>query len=164
MPLWTGFLDNSGAPCLEISIGGPLPNSSQRFHAVIDTGFSGFLSMPLVKAFPLGLLLYGTTNVILADGSTSFKLTAKAEVIIGQESQIGLVILEPASNDILLGMDFLSSFKRVLLVHPTKPIISLVEEAVVDAALNPPTANQPDSSEEVNSEQENSNPNPATSE
>jgi clan AA aspartic protease len=133
MDIWTGFLDKSGSPALKISISGPIPNSEQEFDAVIDTGFTGFVSMPLLKAFPLGLLLYGTTEVTLADGSNAVKLTAKGAVKIGGRMEIGVIILEPSSGDVLLGMDFLTKFERVLFVHRGKQGIMLMAEKEFDA-------------------------------
>lgn len=133
MDIWTGFLDKSGSPALKISISGPLPNSEQEFDAVIDTGFTGFVSMPLLKAFPLGLLLYGTTEVTLADGSNAVKLTAKGAVKIGGRMEIGVIILEPSSVDVLLGMDFPTKFERVLFVHRGKQGIMLMAEKEFDA-------------------------------
>ncbi len=135
MPPWTGFLDNTGSPSLKLSIGGPFPTLSQEFDAVIDTGFTGFISMPLIRAFPLGLILFGTTTVTLADGQRSFKLTALGTATIEGESKNGVIILEPASNDILIGMDFLRTLGGVLILHPHKPFVVLEECAIVDKLL-----------------------------
>src|SRR5215831_9864441 len=99
MPTWTGFLDNTGSPALRISISGPL-SAGQEFDAIIDTGFTGFVSMPLLSAFPLGLLLYGTVAITLADGSTAPKLTARGMVKVGNEGKVGIVILEPSSGGV----------------------------------------------------------------
>lgn len=121
MDIWIGYLDSTGTPCLKITISGPL-TKGQEFEAIIDTGFSGFLSMPLLKAFPLGLILYGTTEVTLADGSAAAKLTAKAGVrVAGGTLEIGVAILEPSSTEVLVGMGFLDKFERVLFVHSGDP-------------------------------------------
>jgi len=147
MPPWTGFLDNSGAPCLKLSIGGVFTKPLQEFDVIIDTGFSGFISMPLVKAFPLGLPLCGTTTVTLADGTQSPKLTAIGIAEIGKESKTGVVILEPNSSDILIGMDFLKTFEKVLILHPHKPFVILQDCATIDVLLaktpQQPTEPQP---------------------
>jgi predicted aspartyl protease len=135
MKIWTGSLSDQGSPVLKISISGPLPNSSQEFEAIIDTGFTGFLSMPLLKAFPLGLLLYGTVEVTLADGSTAPKITAKGAVHMGDELQVGVVILETSMTDILLGMDFLRKFNRVLFVDQSDGTVMLIKSDEFEALL-----------------------------
>jgi|SRR5208283_1932626 len=111
MPIKTGFLDNTGSPRLKISLSGVLSQEPQEFEVIIDTGFTGFVSMPLFQAFPLGLPLFGTTGVILADGTQAFKLTALGTTHLGEENNLGVIILEPTSSDVLIGMDFLRTFK-----------------------------------------------------
>jgi len=113
-----------------------LPNSEQEFEGIIDTGFTGFVSMPIVKAFPLGLLLAGTASITLADGKSAPQLTATGQVQIGGQSEIGVVILQGASADILLGMDFLAKFGRVLFIHPNKGLASLMDQAEVDPLID----------------------------
>src|ERR1035437_3015731 len=78
-----GFLDGNGRPCIKVAIWGLHRNFSQEFEAMIDTGFTGFLSIPISSAFPLGLTLYGTTTYTLADGSSSPKLLGFGTVAIG---------------------------------------------------------------------------------
>jgi predicted aspartyl protease len=72
--------------------------------------------MPLVQAFPLGLPLHGTTTVTFADGQNQVKLLAGAKVSVGTKTkeEFGLIILEETSTDILVGMDFLLTFKLAL--------------------------------------------------
>ena len=87
-PMLTGYLDKSGHPILKISVHGVHPDLKQDFEAMIDTGFTGFLMMPIMAAFPLGLTLMGTSNYTLADNSTSAKLLAIGTVTVDGE-QIG---------------------------------------------------------------------------
>lgn len=133
----TGFLDSGGSPRLKIFISGVFSQEPQEFEAIIDTGFSGFISMPFIQAFPLGLPLFGTTGVILADGTRAFKLTAKAKAHVEGVIKIGVVILEPNSSDVLIGIDFLRTFEKVLLLHIQKPLVLLVDCKVVDNILPP---------------------------
>jgi predicted aspartyl protease len=124
----TGFFDNLGNPSIKMAIAGVFTAGQQplEFDAIIDTGFSGFISMPLMKAFPLGLPLFGTTNVVFADGQQHAKLLASGIAKINNTSKTGLVILEPASTDILVGMDFLRTFEVGL--HITSTTIELYDE------------------------------------
>lgn len=139
MPSWTGSFNKSGSPTIKFKLGGPLPDSAQEFEGIVDTGFTGFVSMPIVKAFPLGLLLAGTTSITLADGTSAPQLTATGKVEIGEQGEIGVVILQGSSADILLGMDFLAKFGRVLFIHPNKGLASLMDQKeidpIIDAAL-----------------------------
>ena len=126
MLITTGFFDSSGNPSLKFGLSGVHSQQPTEFSAIIDTGFSGFVSMPLVQAFPLGLPLVGTTSVVLADGSNQTKLVAQAMAHIASREKIGIVILEPSSTDVLIGMDFLRTFEAALVV--TKQGILLLDE------------------------------------
>ena len=139
MPTWTGSFAKSGSPALKIAVSGPI-TPGRDYEAILDTGFTGFLSMPLVQAIAVGLVLYGTTVVSLADGSTAYRLTAQGMVKVGGEKEVGVVILEPDSNELLLGMGFLRLFKKALFV--SEVYVGLVDEADVQKALASAVASQ----------------------
>jgi predicted aspartyl protease len=132
MPLWTGSFNKSGSPTIKVTIAGPLPGSGQEFEAIVDTGFTGFVSMPIVQAFPLGLILAGTTSVLLADGSTVPKLMAYGMATVEGEKKAGVILLAAGSSEILVGMEFLKTFGKVLLIHQGKQIAALADEKDVD--------------------------------
>jgi predicted aspartyl protease len=69
-----GSFNSSGSPTIDISVSGPLTTPIE-FTAIMDTGFTGFLLLPILQAFPVGLVLHGTVPISLADGSTQTKLT-----------------------------------------------------------------------------------------
>ena len=121
----TGSFDSSGCPTVEIEISGPLGNKT-RFTALMDTGFSGFLSLPLLNAFPIGLILHGTMSVVLADGSTHAKLTCLGAIHFDGETQSGIIIIEPQGDGLLVGMEFLRKFGRQLIVDPASNRIEFV--------------------------------------
>ena len=116
MPPITGSLHKSGSPAIDLEICGPFPDIRQSFTAIIDTGFTGFVSIPLTQAFPLGLSLVGTTSVVLADGKTQVKLLALCKAFLANEARTGSVILEPSSTEVLVGMEFMSAFQKTLVV------------------------------------------------
>lgn len=122
----TGYFDKVGNPSLKISLAGVFQNPGTEIEAIIDTGFTGFLSIPIIQAFPIGLPLFGTTSLTLADGSTSNRLTALGKITLGNQQKPGVVILEQGSNEALIGMDFLRTFGLTLVM--TKADIILFDE------------------------------------
>jgi clan AA aspartic protease len=137
MRSWTGYFAKSGSPALKIKVSGPF-NPAIEYEAVLDTGFTGFLSIPLTEAIRLGLVLYGTTSVSFANGETSWRLTANGKIDVGGEWKIGVAILEWQSTELLLGMAFLRQFGEALFV--SKNAVSLFDEAELQkltAATNP---------------------------
>jgi predicted aspartyl protease len=133
MAVKIGYLDANGHPNVKVRIWGMAEQFAQEFEAMIDTGFTGFLSMPITAAFPLAVTLYGTTSYTLADGSVSPKLLGFGTVALETEVAHGTIVLEPNSTGLLLGMEFLKKLKKALFVGSAGVI--LVDDA-------PPT--QPD--------------------
>jgi hypothetical protein len=70
----------------------------------------------------------GTTALVLADGKTIVRLTALGEVVVQGQSQIGVIVLDPGSTDVLVGIEFLESFKKTLIISPGKKIVELVDD------------------------------------
>ncbi len=112
--------------------------------ALLDTGFTGFLMLPIAKALPLGLALYGTGDYKLADGSPISWFLAEGTVeirppsppapsstIVQPESLTGVVVL--GGDDTLIGMEFVRALKKWLLVGS---VVMLVD----DDAINLPIA------------------------
>lgn len=135
MTIWLGSFNKAGCPTLKISVSGPFTDSLP-FDAILDTGFTGFLSMPLIQAIRLGLVLHGTTRVVLADNSEAYKLTARGQVTVQGISKIGVVILEPQGGDLLLGVAFLRQFGRTLLVSQSG--VALADEQELAKAVKTP--------------------------
>src|ERR1017187_10077262 len=129
-PVLIGYLEKSGHPSVRIAVHGILPDLKQEFEAMIVTGFTGFLMMPIMSACSLGLTLMGTSNYTLADGSTSAKLLALGTVLIEGEPTTGVIVLESNQCGLLLGMDFLRRAKRSLTV--SEKGVVLVDEHVVE--------------------------------
>lgn len=142
--LQVGFIDNQGHPRIRIRVQGTNPEEAAELDALIDTGFTGFLLLPLMQAFPLGLTLIGTTENILADGRQITSFTAKGTVTIiapsqpsiqpappfhaeyGDETADGTIILNGDGDEILVGMEFLSTLKKFLMIG--KNVVALMTE------------------------------------
>ena len=99
----------------------------QKFEAIIDTGFTGFIHLPLSEALALSLPLEGTNSVALADGSSLAMLTALAQVTLMNRTEVGVVLLSMTANHILVGMDFLRRFERALVISQEIGVV-LIEE------------------------------------
>ena len=65
--LLTGAFDATGSPTLKIKVAGAGP--AREYVATIDTGFTGFVTLPLVEMVPLQLKTVSATRVTLGDGS-----------------------------------------------------------------------------------------------
>ena len=138
----TGYLDDHGHPHIKIRVWGLSEQFGQEFQAMIDTGFTGFLMLPLVQALPLGLTLFGTTTYTLADGSQSPKLLAHGSIDHEGEVTSGLIVLEAnASSGPLVGMEFLRSSKK-LLVLGRNAVMLLDEMPIQEPASTPDDTDQ----------------------
>jgi predicted aspartyl protease len=107
---------------------------------MVDTGFSGFLSLPILKAFPLGLILQGTMGITLADGSTHARLTARGQVSFDGKKQIGLILLEWQNTDILVGMDFLTKFGKRMILCAVNRTVEIVDSEKMEGPATAPAA------------------------
>ena len=134
-----GHFDERGNACLRFHLRGVRHDPpGVEYTGIIDTGFTGFVQLPIAAAMSLALPLEGTTSVTLADGSTAAKLTAQAQATLLGESEVGIVILEFDSPEILIGMDFLRRFRRGLVV--SRHVVGLVpEQEIAEPDEAPPS-------------------------
>jgi predicted aspartyl protease len=127
MSLQIGYLDSLGHPVLTIRVTGTNPNARLDVEAMIDTGFTGFLQLPIPDALPLGLVLCADGKYTLADGRTVTNFIARGTVTTrppsnsraqvrqtSPESIEGLIVL--GGDGALLGMEFLRSLDKWLVV------------------------------------------------
>ncbi len=63
-----GVVNAAYEPVVVLTVQGPSGQTSE-IEAIIDTGFTGFLTVPPALATELGLALEGTSRATLADGS-----------------------------------------------------------------------------------------------
>lgn len=122
-PTGNPYFDPNGRPTVEIEVSNPL-GWKRTVNALIDTGFDGFLSLPMLDAFPIGLLLRGTMPVTLADGSTKQTLYCLGAIDFEGDSRVGVVLIESEGTP-LVGMSFLREFKRELVVDPASTRLAL---------------------------------------
>ena len=58
-----------------------------KYEGIIDTGFSGFIKLPMDVGIRLSLPLEGAKYGTLADESQIKMLTASADVTVGEETK-----------------------------------------------------------------------------
>lgn len=103
-----------------------------EFDALIDTGFTGFLHLPLTLALPLGLTLLSTANYTLGDGTTCFNIIAFGTVEHEGQQIFGPISLElnTKCQDVLLGMDFIRQSKQMLILCEAGAVLLDMAEAL----------------------------------
>jgi len=139
-----GELSGSASPKIMVELYGVSGRQTppSYFEAIIDTGFTGGISMPVSLALPLGLVLFSTATFTLADGSKENVFLCFGSIRLGEQEKT-LVFSLSRGNDILLGTEFLSVFKSKLTIdYLTKEFILEPQ----DSGAKNDTTEQPTSS------------------
>ena len=127
----TGYVDQLRQPRIKLTVKGI--RKSFQIDPVIDTGFSGELSLPVAIAIPLGLELKGEAHVELADGSVTKELIFRGTVICeGRSKRIDILLTE--STDALLGSALLQG--HTLTIGYANHTVTIAPESV--SASNKP--------------------------
>ena len=116
MPFRHGFL-SGGHPFVKIIVSADGTNRSEPFPALIDTGYSDFVSVSLILATQLGLKPHTTTRYELADG----RLTEPVPVALGYagiegDKLVGGLISISRANAALVGVKFLQLCRKGLVI------------------------------------------------
>jgi predicted aspartyl protease len=93
--------------------------------------------MPILQAFPLGLVLRATANVVLANGSVVPQLIAIGIVEVAGETKEGLIALENSGKEVLLGTEFLKAFEKKLVLSATHDTVTFVDDPPTPVAAQP---------------------------
>lgn len=101
---------------LPIEVFGVSEDLKRAVTGNIDTGFSGYLSMPFVTSFPIGLILKGQQPYTLADGSVSTHLVCLGTVIYQGKSVVVPIDIAP-SGPILIGVQLLKKLDLEMTVQ-----------------------------------------------
>lgn len=112
------YFDQASHPVIEITVSGL--EKTVTLPALIDTGFDGYLSLPLTVAIPLGLKLTYHTPVTLADGSVKEEFLFEAKVKLGREWQEAVVLIN-RGDLALLGTKLLEQ-SQLLIDFPERQI------------------------------------------
>ncbi len=96
------------------------------YGAILDTGFSGGLLIPIVTAVDVGLEKVGGGNVVLADGTVKTLPIFLCKVKLGDKiSDVSTIVM---GNDVLIGMELIAGYQ--VCVASGKGIVTVEEEGV----------------------------------
>jgi clan AA aspartic protease len=119
-----GTFDND-QPKIEIEVKG-VNGSPKKVTALVDSGFNGYLTLPYVEAFPLGLVLTGIQSNILADGSSSSHLVCIGQICLGGKCVTTTVDIQPA-NIILLGTKLLKELEKTFILDCLNGKVEIID-------------------------------------
>ncbi len=115
---------NNDQPVIEIEVKG-VTGISKKIHALVDSGFNGYLQIPFIEAFPLGLILAGVEAGTLADGSTSSHLVCKGQVCIDGKCTDTTIDIQEA-NIVLIGTKLLKELKKVFVLDCSNGKVEII--------------------------------------
>lgn len=112
-----------GSIFANISIKGFFTQKPTLIKGMIDTGFSGYLTLPYQNAFPLGLVLQGTKAYTLADGSSSYNFVCIGVIKIGGREEVIPIDIQPKCM-VLIGTGLLKRMGCKFIVDFSKENVS----------------------------------------
>lgn len=113
--MMSGYVNTNREAILQIAIVGE-NKKLKSIKAVIDTGFTGDLTLPKTAIDDLGFVLRGFQKVTLGDGSVQyFDMYVGAVIWDGQMRQVEIHVAE---TDSLIGMGLLEEYKLEMNVRP----------------------------------------------
>lgn len=126
-----------GHPYFKIDVYGYSPKQTVSVEAMFDSGFSGFLSLPLAQCLQSALILASTANYTLADGSSQITLLAIGTVKPDSTVKVtGAITISMTSLSTLLGMEFLNKVGGKFEIDLAKNSVRIVN--IPDTQLSLP--------------------------
>jgi predicted aspartyl protease len=120
-----------GCPTVTFAISGS--RARLEFEGILDTGFVGFILLPIAQAVPLGLEIDGVNTFMTADGTEHLWPTSTARVEFRDRSSAESIALAYYGGDVLVGVSFLRTFQQSLILHRERVI--LMDESELDHML-----------------------------
>jgi clan AA aspartic protease len=104
----SGTVNADREAALRLQVSGQ-PGQSQAIEAVVDTGFTGFLTLPLLVIANLGLTRISRGRAILANGMEEIFDIYEAQ--IDWDGQIRTIEADAAEVEPLIGMSMLYGYE-----------------------------------------------------
>ena len=96
-----GQINQAGSPILKITVYGN--RGEITIDGILDTGFDGFICLPIAVAVPLGLELIDVTDSELADGTIVQDELVFAGRVLWDDEVVDVEIVLTKSADTLIG-------------------------------------------------------------
>lgn len=123
LPAIIAGIDSENQVRIEVEIRGLY--KTIPYGAILDTGFSGGLLLPLVTAVDVGLEKVGGGNVVLADGTIKTLPIFLCKVKLGNKiNDVSTIVM---GNDVLIGMELISGYQ--VCVSSSKGGVTVEQEA-----------------------------------
>jgi len=116
---------NNDQPVIEIEVRG-ITGISKKINALVDSGFNGYIQIPFIEAFPLGLVLAGVQDITLANGSTSSHLVCRGQVCIDGKCVDTTIDIQPA-NIVLLGTKLLKELEKTFILDCLNGNVEIID-------------------------------------
>ena len=132
-PTWIGRFDHQHIARLRFHLHSPKYKEPVPFEGIIDTGFTGFIQIPLDLGAILGLVTQNLPvgDSLLANGMVQRALLARSRVTISGETRSGICQMPIAATcPILIGIDLLRRFDRMLIVSYKRGIHLIPERPI----------------------------------
>jgi predicted aspartyl protease len=112
-----GKLDANGHPYVEIRVSAEdTEGSGATFEALIDTGFTGFVSLPIIAATTLKLQPHTTARYELANGKLCDPIPlARAFACVDGDKFVAGVVSISEHARVLVGVEFLRTCGKSLI-------------------------------------------------
>lgn len=135
-----GYFEN-GRIYVDIEVYGFSPLNKTKFKAQIDTGFDGYLRIPIVESFPIGLILKGTKSYSLADKSTISNLVCFGTVVFFGDKEEIIPIDVPINGTVLIGAGLLKLIGKDLFIDYEREIVEFRDKPKENSIPKPPFKN-----------------------
>ena len=121
----TGFFGDNN-PLLLLQFSEPQnPDERREIECLIDTGYTGFLSLSVLELSQLSLKPHTTARIRFANGAVETRFVCLGTVHLYGIERVGDIEIEPNSNESIVGIEFLRIFKLGLYVNPNNGQIKL---------------------------------------
>lgn len=107
-----GTIDENNGAFVSLCLRGM--KSELEVEAMLDTGFDGFICLPIALAVPLGLELFDTVKIELADGTIMEDELVFSGQALWRGEYVDVEVVLTRSDGVLVGTALLEDSKVIL--------------------------------------------------